>query len=561
MAYTRGRCTNFDYCTLADARRDVEVPVGQDFNCPECGKPLKAPPVAKGGGSAVLFAIVGIGALALVGGAVYLGMRLGQTGEIGGKPAPAPVAATPAAATPPAPPPPAPPPAEAKDASPAATPAPPSAAPAPTPAAIQATEPKETVLLRMAGSAEIGEALAPALAAAYLAQIGDTDVKTLPGPKPGQVKVSGQRGDLSEAIIVENSTATDGFKALAGGGTDVVLAARAIDPAEREVLATLGDMTTQAAEHVLALNAAAVVVNPANPVTTIRREQLKGIFSGAIADWRALGGSPGPIDVYAVTPQSEQGVIFASKLLGGTPLAPGAKSAADVRQVAAAVAADKRGIGVVDLPNIGSLHPLTIAETGSAPTAPTNHAAVAAEDYPLAYRLFLYVAPNAQGGFPQKFIEFAQSPDGQKVVQQAGLVSQSEKQAPAAAPQTTLDRLKAFIAGTRKIAVTFHFKPNSTDLDLPSQRDIDRVLNYLLSNHYTADQVLLAGFADNQGDPAANVSVSKKRADAVADQFRAKRFNILPTKVAGFGGELPVADNNTEEGRNKNRRVEVYVPR
>jgi phosphate transport system substrate-binding protein len=68
---------------------------------------------------------------------------------------------------------------------------------------------------------------------------------------------------------------------------------------------------------------------------------------------------------------------------------------------------------------------------------------------------------------------------------------------------------------------------------------------------------LLAGFADNQGDPAVNLEVSKKRVDAVAALF--VRRGLTPGGAQGFGAELPVADNSTEAGRERNRRVEVYI--
>ena len=103
----------------------------------------------------------------------------------------------------------------------------------------------------------------------------------------------------------------------------------------------------------------------------------------------------------------------------------------------------------------------------------------------------------------------------------------------------------------------FRFNPNSSDLDLKGSRDIDRVTNYLLSNHFTGEHLILVGFADNQGDPDSNIAVSKKRADALAAMFAQR--GLTPAKVVGFGADLPLADNATEDGRQKNRRVEVYI--
>jgi phosphate transport system substrate-binding protein len=335
------------------------------------------------------------------------------------------------------------------------------------------------------------------------------------------------------------------------------MATRRILPAERDRLAGIGDMTSPAAEHVLALDAVAVVVNPANVVGTLRKDQVRALLSGGFRDWSELGAAPGPITLYAVDPAGEDGGDAASLALAGGQLAPAAKKLPDGKQVAAAVAADPHGVAVVDLPSVGGARVVPLAETGSTPVTPTNHAAVAAEDYPLSYRLYLYTAPKQDAGIAKRFVDFALSADGQKLAEQAGLVSPTLKPAAAPAPATTTDKFRQFVAGAKRLAIDFRFNPNSSDLDLKGQRDIDRVTNYLLSNHFTGDHLILVGFADNQGDPTTNIAVSKKRADALAAMFVAR--GLKPGKVAGFGGELPLADNATEEGRQKNRRVEIYI--
>jgi outer membrane protein OmpA-like peptidoglycan-associated protein len=52
-------------------------------------------------------------------------------------------------------------------------------------------------------------------------------------------------------------------------------------------------------------------------------------------------------------------------------------------------------------------------------------------------------------------------------------------------------------------------------------------------------------------------ALSKRRAEAVAEQMQ--RRGIQPILVTGFGAELPLADNSTPEGREKNRRLEVWI--
>jgi phosphate transport system substrate-binding protein len=533
MAFTRGRCTNFDYCSIAESRRDIEVKVGEDFVCPECGKPLKAPQMKTTGSSPVVPALIGVGVLALVGGAVFLGMRLSGGTPAAQAPAPAPVPVRQATA-----------------------PAAPKPAPSPAPAAAAAPGmvplPAENVLFRLDGSRAMATSLIAPLASAYLTQIGDTGVTA--SSQGTEMRVTGLRGETRESIVIMGQGAASGFAALAQGGTDIVMSPRRIMAAEQSSLSGLGDMTSPAAEHVLALDAQAVIVNAGNPVPSLTREQVRGIFAGTVTDWGQVGGSPGPIAVYA--PAVPGDLAGAGGISVDTGSAKRVPSDADVAQ---AVTGDPRAVGLVDLTGIGQARVVPIAETGAVPVSPTNHSAVAADDYPLTFRLYLYTSPQGGSGFAQRFVDYALSAPGQQIVEQHGLISPvlTPKTPVVPQAQTDTDRLRAFVAGAKRLAIVFHFKPNSTDLDQYGERDVDRVRNYLLSMHDGGDHLLLAGFADNQGDAESNVAVSKKRADAVAALF--ERRGVTPGGVAGFGAALPVADNGTEAGRERNRRVEVYI--
>ena len=75
-----------------------------------------------------------------------------------------------------------------------------------------------------------------------------------------------------------------------------------------------------------------------------------------------------------------------------------------------------------------------------------------------------------------------------------------------------------------------------------------------------ADKVIITGYTDNVGDPEFNVTLSQQRAEAVRD-YLIILGPPIPTKfqVNGGGEGNPVADNSTDEGRAKNRRVEVEV--
>ena len=72
-------------------------------------------------------------------------------------------------------------------------------------------------------------------------------------------------------------------------------------------------------------------------------------------------------------------------------------------------------------------------------------------------------------------------------------------------------------------------------------------------------KIRIGGYTDNTGDPAANVRLSEERAGNVMAEL--VRLGIDPTRMSakGYGAEDPIADNSTEQGRQKNRRISLRV--
>lgn len=71
--------------------------------------------------------------------------------------------------------------------------------------------------------------------------------------------------------------------------------------------------------------------------------------------------------------------------------------------------------------------------------------------------------------------------------------------------------------------------------------------------------LLLSGHTDNVGDDDANMILSKNRSEAVKNYLISKGISESRIKVKYFGETKPIADNNTQEGRQKNRRVEFVI--
>jgi outer membrane protein OmpA-like peptidoglycan-associated protein len=74
-----------------------------------------------------------------------------------------------------------------------------------------------------------------------------------------------------------------------------------------------------------------------------------------------------------------------------------------------------------------------------------------------------------------------------------------------------------------------------------------------------AEHVIVIGYTDNVGEPDRNSTLSLQRAEAVRDHLISLGADPQKFEVSGAGEATPIADNSTEEGRAKNRRVEVAV--
>jgi outer membrane protein OmpA-like peptidoglycan-associated protein len=76
---------------------------------------------------------------------------------------------------------------------------------------------------------------------------------------------------------------------------------------------------------------------------------------------------------------------------------------------------------------------------------------------------------------------------------------------------------------------------------------------------YPQVKIRIGGYTDNTGDPAANLRLSEERANNVMAELVKQGIDPSRLSAKGYGEENPVADNSTEEGRQKNRRISLRV--
>jgi len=108
------------------------------------------------------------------------------------------------------------------------------------------------------------------------------------------------------------------------------------------------------------------------------------------------------------------------------------------------------------------------------------------------------------------------------------------------------------------LSVDFRFRPGSAELDGKARDDLTRLARFVDQERLRPCQLKLLGFCDNLGSQDRNRDLSLERVRGVATVLE-KDYRLPAARVEGFGSALPVADNSVEAGRQKNRRIEVWL--
>jgi len=103
------------------------------------------------------------------------------------------------------------------------------------------------------------------------------------------------------------------------------------------------------------------------------------------------------------------------------------------------------------------------------------------------------------------------------------------------------------------------FDPGSTEINAASGAIIDRIAEVLQECGELPFEV--AGYTDSQGREESNAALSQARAAAVINALLARRVLVSGLRAVGYGEADPIADNETEEGREANRRIEFNLIR
>ena len=415
----------------------------------------------------------------------------------------------------------------------------------------------EPLQLTINGSNTVGARLAPMLVQGMLQEAEVSNLQVELNQRSREHQLSGVDKTLGPLRIRINAHGSStGFRGLLDRSGQIAASSRPIRDAEVSQLTGAGNMRSVQAEQIIGLDGLAIIVHPDNQLRELSVQQLADIFSGRIDNWQQLGGEAGAISIYARDHNSGTWETFSELVLSPYQLELHAKARRykSNSDLSRDVSSDIHGIGFVGLDSIGAARALAISAGDSHAMLPTREL-VATEDYPLTRRLYLYLRPDEDNRLARQLISFTQSLAGQQLVDESGFVGQNLKAISVPARADMPVKYRELADNAQRLSVNFRFAEGSAQLDNKARQDIERLLAYLREHNKGIDRVVLVGF----GDPGRRNAGLRSRLRASAVSLALTSNGIAVKDFFGLADQIPVADNSTDNGRIKNRRVEVWV--
>ena len=434
----------------------------------------------------------------------------------------------------------------------------------------------------ISGSNTLGADMMPAMIEAYAFDLdGDLDVEVLSTTQT-KYTILDANGDVHAIITVNLGNSSDAFTALESHEAFIGLSSRRATDGERNrfLRAGRGDLTSPDQERILALDGLAITVNPRNAIQTLSLNQISDIFAGNIRNWRDVGGRDAAINVYRRDDNSGATRVFAQLVMG--PVRRSLSNTAFIldnnADVSAAVAGDPNGIGITSVVNAQNVQTLALRSVCGQISSPSEFS-IKTEEYPISRRMFLYTDKGPIPDVARELIDFMTSDAAQQVVARTGFVSQNVSTASlndqgrrlahaliAERGRASLEMLQEMVAGlleAERLSLTFRFKSGSISPDNRALSDIARLAEMVKNGDFDGKRMLIIGFADNIGAINENQRLSQARAESIRDVLVEAVGTDNPSNVHftpfGYGKLSPIACNETQDGRDTNRRVEIWV--
>lgn len=223
----------------------------------------------------------------------------------------------------------------------------------------------------------------------------------------------------SQTVTVTGGGSGVGISALLENTTDLAQLSRKIKFTERQKLQEKGKTIK---EVIAAYDALAVVVHPSNKVTNLTREQLEGIFTGKIKNWKEVGGADIQIIPYARETSSGTYEFFKESVLKNKNYVSGIMSMPATGAIIQSISQTKGAIGYVGLAYLNKdVKAIQVSYDGGKTYVTPSVENAKNETYPIVRPLYYYYDAKMEKTV-KPFIDFVLSAKGQQIVSETGYI-------------------------------------------------------------------------------------------------------------------------------------------
>jgi len=218
-------------------------------------------------------------------------------------------------------------------------------------------------------------------------------------------------------IQVTGGGSGTGISALINGTADICNASRPMKGSEREKLKQR--FNSLGIEIKSAKDGLSVYLDEANPVEELTLDQLKGIYTGKITNWKDVGGKDEKIVLYGRENNSGTYVYFRDFVLKGKDFSATMLSLPGTAAVVNAVSKDVNGIGFGGAAYAQGVKFVKVKKDANTPGAEPNAENIKNGSYPITRYLYMYLRSKPTGDM-KKYIDWTLSPEGQEIVTKVG---------------------------------------------------------------------------------------------------------------------------------------------
>jgi len=346
------------------------------------------------------------------------------------------------------------------------------------------------------------------------------------------------RGSLS--FDTTSSSTPAALRALIDGEIDIVAAGREADRHEEEQARAAGwSFHDDGVRHIVGVDVIEVKTHDDNPVQSLSYDEITGIFcQGTVNDWVFVEGPErAAMHVYAPPAPSDIRARFEDFFCGTKGLHASVKDA-PVDRIRDKLTDDVHAIAITSA-SVTEGQAMGLRPDPLGPAVLPTQANLIAGAYPLRRDVIFFTAGPA-AGYARSFLDWVKSPAGQEVVDQ-------------------LNYLPVFLRPDSfdeplPLRELVHFDESETRPNARTQARMKLLVDEIRER--SPDCIVLEGFTDDrEANPEA---LSTARAQAVLSLLQ-PQIEGADFEIVARGADRPLAENDTEDGRQRNRRVQVYL--